>query len=220
MQPLLPIASVMASRNSILYTLLVAALSTAQAAAPEGMGNPGTVICCKDGGRQICGDSMPSQCVGKAYRILDRSGNVIRESAPPLTAEQKEQKAAEARHRQEEEIRLRDQRRKDQALVDTYSSLDQLEKTSKRNVDSINLSIKQAEEKLAAARKRQQEWENKAKPYQGKGVPQEIQNGLRNAEAEVHSENYTLESKRRDLYATRERFETDRKRYLELTGQR
>ena len=45
------------------------------------------IYCC-EGGR-ICADSLPEQCRGKAYRILDSGGNLLKEIGPPLTAQQK-----------------------------------------------------------------------------------------------------------------------------------
>ena len=95
--------------------VLLAALS-AQAATPAS----GRFYCC-DGGR-ICGDALPEQCRGKAYRILDSSGNLLKEVGPPLTAEQKAQVAAEALRKKEQEEQAKEQRRKDQALLDTYAT--------------------------------------------------------------------------------------------------
>jgi hypothetical protein len=60
--------------------LLLAAFS-AHSAAPAVARN---FYCC-EGGR-ICADSLPEQCRGKAYRILDSGGNLLKEIGPPLTA--------------------------------------------------------------------------------------------------------------------------------------
>ena len=51
----------------------------------------GEFYCCPDAasGRSICGDTLPEQCRGRAYRVIGNSGNVIKEVGPPLSAEQK-----------------------------------------------------------------------------------------------------------------------------------
>jgi hypothetical protein len=72
-------------------------------------------------GRRVCGDSLPEQCRGRAYRHLDSGGNVIKEVGPPLSAEQKAEQAAEARRKKQIEEAAREQRYKDQALLDTYA---------------------------------------------------------------------------------------------------
>ena len=78
--------------------VMLAAISV-NAATPAS----GRFYCC-DGGR-VCGDALPEQCRGKAYRILDSSGNLLKEVGPPLTVEQKARAAAEALRKKElEEI--------------------------------------------------------------------------------------------------------------------
>ena len=63
-----------------LLTLLLA--NSAQAA--------NEFYCCQDpaSGRRVCSDTLPEQCRGRAYRILDSGGNIIKEVGAPLSPEQ------------------------------------------------------------------------------------------------------------------------------------
>jgi hypothetical protein len=99
------------------FSLLVLALAASPLFAA------GEFYCCPDAasGRSICGDTLPEQCRGRAYRVIGNSGNVIKEVGPPLSAEQKAEQAAEARRKKQIDDAAREQRYKDQALLDTYA---------------------------------------------------------------------------------------------------
>jgi hypothetical protein len=80
--------------------------------------------CCQDpaNGRRVCGDTLPEQCRGRAYRILDSGGNIVKEVGAPLTPEQKAELILENKRRKQLEDAGREQRRRDQALLDTYTT--------------------------------------------------------------------------------------------------
>ena len=192
--------------------LLLAAFST-QAAAPAG---PGRFYCC-EGGR-ICGDSMPEQCRGKAYRILDSGGNVIKEVGPPMTADQKAQLAAEALRKKELEEQAKEQRRKDQALLDTYATLQDIDMAQQKAEADVNLAIQSAQNKIDDARKRRKKFEDEAEFYKKKALPPEVAKGMRDIDHEIKTQQELLEVKRKDLASIQAKYDADRKRYAELTG--
>ena len=192
--------------------LLLAAFST-QAAAPAG---PGRFYCC-EGGR-ICGDAMPEQCRGKAYRILDSAGNVIKEVGPPKTAEQKAQEAAEALRKKELEEQAREQRRKDQALLDTYATLQDIDMAQQKAEADVNLSIQSAQNKIDDARKRRKKFEDEAEFYKKKALPPEVAKGMRDIDHEIKTLQELLDVKMGDAANIKSRYDADRKRYSQLTG--
>ena len=87
-------------------------------------GAAGEFYCCQDpnSGRRVCGDTLPEQCRGRAYKVIDSSGNVVKEIGQPLTPEQKAEVALETQRKKQLEEANREQRRKDQALLDTYAT--------------------------------------------------------------------------------------------------
>ena len=192
--------------------LLLAAFST-QAAAPAG---PGRFYCC-EGGR-ICGDSMPEQCRGKAYRILDSGGNVIKEVGPPMTADQKAQLAAEALRKKELEEQAREQRRKDQALLDTYATLQDIDMAQQKAEADVNLSIQSAQNKIDDARKRRKKFEDEAEFYKKKALPPEVAKGMRDIDHEIKTQLELLDVKQGDAATIKAKYDADRKRYSQLTG--
>ena len=191
--------------------VMLAAISV-NAATPAS----GRFYCC-DGGR-VCGDALPEQCRGKAYRILDSSGNLLKEVGPPLTVEQKARAAAEALRKKELEEQAREQRRKDQALLDTYATPQDIDLAQGKAESDVNLAIRGAEDRIAAARKQRKKFEEEAEFYKKKSLPPEVAKGLRDADHEIKTQQELLDVKKGDAATIKAKYDADRKRYAELTG--
>jgi type IV secretory pathway VirB10-like protein len=194
------------------------AILLAASALPAAAQQSNKLYCC-DGGR-ICADSLPAQCRGKAFRIYDEKGNVIKEVGPPLTADQKAQLVLEEKQRKEAEEKLKEQRRKDQALLDTYATLDDIDIAQRKAENDINLAIKDIEAKIEASKKKRKKFEDEAEFYKKKTLPAEVAKGLGEADHEIKTQQELLAVKRGDLQSIKTKYDTDRKRYIELTGAR
>ncbi|MCL2344815.1 MAG: hypothetical protein FWC58_03050 [Desulfobulbus sp.] len=182
----------------------------------------GEFYCCQDAtsGRRICGDTLPEQCRGRAYQILDRAGNLIKEVGPPLTPEQKAEQAAENRRRKAQEEAAREQRRLDQALLDTYATARDIDIAQRQAEDDVNLSIRNARENLATSQAKLQKLEEEAEFYLKKTMPPELQKDLRAARHEISVIQDLIDVKQRELTVIQSKYAADRKRYFELTGHR
>ena len=202
---------VSANKFSAGLILLLAAFS-AHSAEPA----VARIYCC-EGGR-ICADSLPEQCRGKAYRILDSSGNLLKEIGPPLTAQQKAELAAEAEHKKELESLAKEQRRKDQALLETYTSGQDIDRAQARAEADVNISIKGAQAKIDAALKQRKKFEEEAEFYKNKPLPPDIAKGLRDIDHEVKTQQEFLTIKKGNFASIKEKYDADHKRYAELTG--
>ena len=198
--------------------ILVFAAIQAQAAAPASKEPASGKMFCCEGGR-ICGDSFPERCRGKAYSILDAKGNLIREEPAPLTPQQKAEAAAEAQRKKDLEEHAREQRRQDQALLQTYTSAQDIDRSQARAELDVGAAIRGAEEKIAAARKQRKKFEDEAEFYKRKSLPPEVTKGLRDADHEIKTQQELLDVKRKDLASIQTKYDADRKRYAELTGQ-
>lgn len=178
----------------------------------------GQFYCCNDEhGKQVCGDILPQACYGRAYRELGGSGRTVRNVDAPLTAEQRAQRAVEDERRKEQEAALKEQKRKDQALLDTYGTEKDIETLRHRAENDVNLSIKAAEDKIAEARKLRKKFENEAEFYKKKQLPAQVDKGLHDADAEVAAQMSVIASKKKDLETIRIKYDEDRRRFLELT---
>ena len=184
------------------------------------IGAAGEFFCCQDpgSGRRVCGDSLPAQCRGQAYRILDSTGNVVKEVGPPLTAEQKAEQAAEKRRNKEREEAAREQRRKDQALLDTYAVPQDIDAAQRKAESDVNLAIQGAQTSIEAARTKRRKFEAEAEFYKKKAMPPRLEKDLRAIDHEIKVQQELVDVKQRELEVIRAKYEADRKRYFELTG--
>ncbi|MDR0379471.1 MAG: hypothetical protein LBI62_05940 [Candidatus Accumulibacter sp.] len=181
------------------------------------MSGGGRFYCCTDAnGKYVCGDILPYACYGRAYRELGADGRTLREVAAPLTAEQRAQRAAEEVQRQKDAILQKEQQRKDQVLLETYIDLDDIEAARKRALDNIHQSIRNAEERIADIQVHRRKYEEEAEFYQKKELPPEIRKGLADTEFEIKAQESIIEKKSKDLTALREKFDEDRRRFLDL----
>lgn len=178
----------------------------------------GMFFCCPDpsSGRRTCGDTLPEVCRGKAYKIIGGDGTLLKEVGPPLTPEQKTEAAAQAKHKQEQEDIAREQRRKDQALLDTYSSIKDIDAAQQQAEADLQHAIASANAQIDVIREQRKKYEREAEFYKKKTVPAEIAKELREADYSIKLLEETREVKRRDFQTIKAKYDSDRRRYLEI----
>ena len=202
-------------RRLMLVSLLLAMpLAHAQTASK------GTVYCCTDNGHQVCGDVLPPQCFGKSYREMSPQGTVRRPVEAPLSPEQLARREAEERARRAEVARQRAEMRRNQSLLETYSSVADIDSRRDRAIESVELELRQAEARHAQLMKKRTGLLREAEFFQKRAMPPALAASLRESDSELAAQNSIMEAKRRDIEAIRNRFEQDRSRYIALTEPR
>ena len=173
--------------------------------------------CCLDaGGRQICGDLLPQECYGRAYREINERGVTLHQIEAPLTAEQKAKREAEIKRQKEEERIALEEKRQAQMLVSTYASEQDIDFVRDRILADLDNFRKQALERHQEALKRKQQLDNEAEFYKKKPLPHELKTQIQANQAEIQAQLAVVESKQKEMEAVRAKFDQDKKRYLEL----
>jgi len=176
-----------------------------------------TSYCCADAsGRRTCGDILPAVCYDRAYTVMS-GGRAVREVEAPLTPEQRAKKDAELRAERDRAAREAEARRRDQVLLESYSSIAELDRRRDRDVGNIEGELRGARAREADLLA-QQAALFKRKPASG-NVPRDVAEGLVSAESELEAVRSVILSKQRDLDQLRARFDADHTRYLQLSGQ-
>lgn len=189
------------------------------ALAANGTFATGEFYCCADpvSGRRICADSLPDQCRGRTHRIFDSGGNLLKEVGPPLTPEQKAELANESRRAKLQEDSTREQRRKDQALLDTYASPQDIDLAQNKAETDVKLALQDTQARIDEARNRRKKAETEAEFYRKKAMPAELVKELRTHEHEIRIQQELLEVKKREFDLVKAKYDADRKRYYEIT---
>lgn len=179
---------------------------------------PGEFICCHDNdGRRTCGDLLPPQCAGRAYKVYSQHGTVVREVGPPMSPEEKARAREQARLQKQAEIAAQEQKRKDQALLETYTSLEDIDRMQARAEEDVQKAIAEAQTRINAAQQRRLRFANEAEFYPNRPLPPEVAKGLRDEDAEIKSQNELIEAKQRELAQINHKYAEDRRRYIELS---
>ena len=202
-------------RRLVLVSMLVALPPTHAQTVPRG-----TVYCCTDNGHQVCGDVLPPQCFGKSYREMSPQGTVRRTVEAPLSPEQLAKREAEERARRAEVARQRAEMRRNQSLLETYSSVADIDTRRDRAVESVELELRQAEARQAQLMKKRSGLLREAEFFQKRPMPPNLAAALRESDSELAAQSSIIEAKRRDIEAIRSRYEQDRSRYIALTEPR
>lgn len=182
----------------------------------------GNLICCQVDGRKVCADSMPAQCIGKAYSLVNDRGMVVRHVEAPKSDEQKEQDAIAAKKKRDaelaEKLAEKEQQRRDRALLDTYGSEKDIDALRSRAEQDVLTTIKQAEGRIAESQKRKKKLESEAEFYKNKALPDDVRKGIKEADSDIRAQQELIDLKQKDLLAVRAKYDAEKRRYRELNG--
>ena len=174
-----------------------------------------------DNGTTHYGETVPPEYADKDRVELNNSGRVIKKEMI-LTPERRRAKALEDAKKREKAEAALEQQRHDKTLINTYSNVEEIDLARKRNlqqvdarINVINSYIKTAEDNLLAL---QNEADNDAKA--NKKIPDSLQEDLQNAKDRLAKLQNDLEVPKAEKAALEARFDADKARYIELTGQR
>jgi len=173
-------------------------------------------------GRTHYGDTLPQQATGRANVELDKQGLTIKQNAGAMTPEQQQLRAAEQVRQQQELQAKTEQKRRDTALLNTYTSAADIDLARDRSLELVKLSIKNSENQLSQLRAQQAQIDQQITlKTQGKHrIPVRIsETHDANAREIAHLEG-TIAQKNKEMADTRARFATDKARFIELTGPR
>ena len=177
----------------------------------------GKTYCCSDAnGHQACGDSLPRECFGRAYRELSERGTLLRQIDAPLTAEQQAQRDAAQEQKKKEERAAMEEKRKNQALLNTYTNERDVDIARDRALADLEARAKEVQAKLTDATKRKQKLEGEMEFYKKKPVPPELKEQIKGSETEMKAQQAAIDAKKQEMDQVRVKFEEEKKRYLEL----
>lgn len=177
------------------------------------------ITCCDVDGKRTCGDPAPLQCISRAKTEFGKGG-VKREVEAPPTPEQIAAREEEAARAAEEKRKADELARRDRALRDSYTSPKDIDSARDRAVKEIDKNAEQAKNRLESAQKKQAKLVQEKEFYQKKPLPPDLQSQIKDNEAEIAAQQKTLQQIDADKQVVRDRFDADKKRYIEITGKK
>jgi len=202
-------------RSRTMMFLCSTLLALAPAAAQERM-----YKCVDARGRVYYTQVPPPECLGRDTQELNKSGTLIRKNpaAVPLTPAQEQAREAERRKKIEDEERSKEERRKNLALLNTYSSEKDIEDTRTRALAEAQGAIEDTERRIAGAQKRYKELEAEKEFYVKKQMPFKLRQEIANNEIEIKNLIVLLDAKKKEISTINAKYDEDKRRYVELTS--
>ncbi len=203
-------------RSRTVWFLCSALLAVAPAAAQQRL-----YKCVDAKGKVYYTQVPPMECLGRDTQELDKSGTPMRKSQTPaaLTPEQQKAREAELKKKRDEEERSKEERRKNTALLNTYSSEKDIDDARGRALKEAQAAIADTEKKIAEAQKRKKELESEKEFYVKKPMPLKLKQDTTNNEIEIKNQTELLDAKKKEISVINAKYDTDKRRYLELTSQ-
>ena len=165
------------------------------------------------------GETIPPEYAHRDREELNKAGRVV-EKKEVLTPEERHAKELEDIKKREDEEAALEQKRRDKALLNTYSNVKEIDLTRDRNlqqvearINSINSQLKMAEDNLKALQK-----EADGYTRANKNIHVSLQEDLKESQARLTKLQQDMEKSKAEKAAVEARFNADKARYRELTG--
>ncbi len=182
--------------------------------------------CVDEKGITRIGDTPPPECANVVMYETSRTGTVLKKIDPTPTAEQVKQRREEAERKSAADKVAAEQKRKDMALLNTFSAEKEFDVTRDRQIEPIQGRMRQAQERIANIDKRQKAIDEEMEFYKaGKkkaagAKPSEPPPMLVAEHERLLGEKKQLQasitSGEKEIEQLRTRYDTDKKRWVTL----
>ncbi len=172
-----------------------------------------------DKGRTHYSDTIPPEYANKDRHLLNKSGVVI-ETQDVLTADERRAHEADLAKGKAVEAAARDQKLYDKSLIGTYSNVEEIELSRRRNIQQVEARINSITSQLKMANKSLLDFKNDAqnRTKAGGNIPESLVADIKDAEARVQMMQKDLDKYQQEKDSVNARYDADKQRYKELTG--
>jgi hypothetical protein len=174
--------------------------------------------CKDDKGKTYYTQTPPAECQGKEMDEMSKQGTIVKKREAALTPEQIAAREAEDKRKKEEDLAAKEEKRKNQALLNTYASEKDIEDGRERALKQAEDATKETEKHVAEAQKRAQTLATEKEFYLKKPMPKKLQDDIKNNEIDLKGYQEALAAKKKELGEINAKYDADKRRYLELTG--
>jgi hypothetical protein len=174
-----------------------------------------------DNGTTHYGETVPPEYANKDRVELNKEGREVKTDEVPTPERRRAKEQEDAKKRDDARVAL-EQERYDKTLINTYSSVKEIDLARSRSlqqvdarINVINAYINTANDNLIAL---QNEADNDTKAK--RKIPDSLQEDLRDAQTRLTKLQQDLRIPNAEKTALEMRFDTDKARYIELTGKK
>ena len=156
--------------------------------------------------------SVPPEYANRVIKHLDSKGHVVQDKKPEAGANALEAKTADQKA-------VVEQRRRDKALLNTYSNEKEIDLARDRNLRLVDARIKNIQEMQQSAQEDLDSFRKEAKSIgAGKTIPASVQVDISVAENRIAKLKQDMDAAKAKAASVKTAFEADKARYRELIG--
>lgn len=166
------------------------------------------------------GETIPPEYANKDRSELNKAGRVVNTREVLTPEERRAKELEEAKKREEAEVAL-ERKRRDKALLNTYTTVKEIDLARSRNLqqvdarlNSLNSQVKMANDNLLGLQK-----EADGFTKSNRKIPKSLQEDLQESQARLAKAQQDLEKAKTEKAAVEARYDADKARFKELTGQ-
>jgi len=165
------------------------------------------------------GQTIPPEYAGKDRTELDKTGQTVNKREVLTPEERRAKEEADAKKRADAEEALESKRR-DKALINTYSSPAEIDLARKRNLQQVDARVNGVGAQLKIVSDRLLGLQKEADGYKqaGKKLPKSLQEDLDETQVRLNKLQLDQDKAKADKAAMEARYDADKARYKELTG--
>lgn len=174
--------------------------------------------CVGKDGKKYYGQAVPPQCIGQPTEQLNSQGMVVRRIDAQASAADQAAKAKEAEEKRKRDVILKEESRKNKALLSTYTSEADIELARKRALEENQKAVKETESRIGTLKKRQADLKKEMEFFQGKNKPPaKMEQEIKDNNFTIGTQESLLAQKKKEVDSINAKYDEDKKRYIELT---
>jgi hypothetical protein len=180
-----------------------------------------TYRCTGKDGKKHYGQTLPQACLGRPLELINKQGMVVKRIDHEADEKARLAKEEDAEKKRELETAQKDAMRRNQALLATYTSENDIEAARRRALSDHQTQVQEVERRIDDIKKRQARFEKDLAVYKEDGTgapPQRLKEEITNAEIDLRAQQGLLDAKKREALGINARYDEDRRRYREATG--
>jgi hypothetical protein len=161
-------------------------------------------------------DQAPPETPAKGATVLDKEGRQVKRIEPPLSPQQQKAQAEEEERQRTLAKAREDQARKDKALMQSYTSEEEIDIARTRAISTIEGQIKSAQAYSADLKGRQQTIAQRKETFAGKPIPIELERESASVDAEISRQTILIRQKQEELAQAATKYDTIKQRWHEI----
>lgn len=165
-------------------------------------------------------ETMPTEAKDRSSTEIDKRGRTLRKNDAALTPDQVRAIEEDKERRKSEEKQVAEQKRRDNALLNTYTTESEIDDARTRALSGATQALqaiearqKSSRAKIDGLKKQAGDWKAKGKP-----VPESLKEELAAADREAAKIATELQTKETEIANLKQKYDYDKNRFRELVA--